>query len=729
MKQRLFLSLLLGLGVLALRAQVISPLPQQATFGDKAFDNGVCFQLVGSDKADADAVDLLKSKLNVGSATAAVRLLVGEAGDKAVKAYRKLIPSQAEGYYLKITPSEVVVAGRDEAGTFYGVQTLLQLMATPEVKQCEVTDWPSVECRGVIEGFYGNPWSYSDRLRQFDFYGQNKMNVYVYGPKDDPYHRAHWRDPYPDAEAQKLKELVKAAHRNKVQFVWAIHPGGDIRWNKADSMAVVSKLEKMYALGVRTFAVFFDDIWGEGAKGDKQAGLLNYITDQFVRQHADVQPLIMCPTQYNKAWSGGDYLPTLGAKMYPEVRIMWTGNSVVDMIERDDMEWINGQIKRKAFIWLNYPVNDYCQSRMLMGKTYGNGLDINQMVSGFCSNPMEYAEASKVSLYSIADYTWNMPKYNAEESWKRAMSELMPTSKNAFRFFCNNNIDLGKTGHGLRREGESRDFASMQSDDTRMIYFLLMQSQANELLADSINHPEMIRELEPWVRSMGLLGQRGWLACAMQTDLAGGDTISFVGHYKAQLQADRAQKAITSRDYEGSIVKAKPVVSGDVVTPWVNEKVASLVKQYKQKHTYALEVFPVQTIPDGEYFIKVGGKYLTDAQAAADRVGDYPVFQSERDVINPQRQQWVIEVEPKTGRYKITNKQDGRYLNELGSFWRDKVQNPYDAEWHTFVLTGQDGKFSIQCAGSAGNKFWSVDGNRLGNSTSEQSIFELEPVK
>ncbi len=335
-------------------------------------------------------------------------MTVGKYGDKAVKAYRKMIPQQAEGYYLKVTPTEIVVAGRDESGLFYGLQTAKEIQdyiiqnsnfnfqksRFKEVvplggEAFEIRDWPSVSCRGVIEGFYGNPWSHEDRLRQFDFYGKHKLNIYVYGPKDDPYHRAHWRDPYPEAEAAKLKELVEAAHRNRVQFVWAIHPGGDIKWNLQDSLAIVKKLNIMYDLGIRTFAVFFDDIGGEGARAEKQAGLMNYLTDAFVRKHKDVEPLIICPTQYNKAWSGGDYLSTLGTKMYPEVRIMWTGASVVDMIGRDDMEWINAQIKRKAFIWLNYPVNDYCQSRLLMGKTYGNGLDIADLVTGFCSNPME----------------------------------------------------------------------------------------------------------------------------------------------------------------------------------------------------------------------------------------------------------------------------------------------------------------------------------------------------
>lgn len=719
-------ALLLGWGAsLSAWAQqpVISPLPQKATWGAEAFPNMdyVTFRMVGAKQADQDAVSVLEEALNLQD-KGQITLTIGEVGDKAIKKYQKNVPTQAEGYYLKVTPKEVVIAGRDERGTYYGVQTFLKIAEQAQVMQVEMSDWPSVACRGVIEGYYGNPWSHSDRISQFKFYGENKMNIYVYGPKDDPYHRAHWREPYPAEEAARIKELVYEANRHKVQFVWAIHPGGDIQWNKADSVAICLKLEKMYDLGVRTFAVFFDDIWGEGARGEKQAGLLNYITDQFVRKHKDVEPLIMCPTQYNKAWSGGDYLTTLGTQMYPEVRIMWTGNSVVDMIEQNDMEWINAQIKRKAFIWLNYPVNDYCQSRLLMGKTYGNGLNIADMVSGFCSNPMEYAEASKVSLYSIADYTWNMPQYRSTESWERAIRALMPTSAEAFKYFCENNVDLGKTGHGLRREGESPQFR--QHSDHKAD-FMALSTYADALLADSVNAPDMLREIKPWVESMQLLGQRGLQVIAMQQALQQKDSLAFIAHYRTQRSIDQAQKAITSRNFEGSIVKAKPVVSGDVITPWVNEEVDRLIKTYKQQHNFCLEVFPVQSIADGEYFIKVNGEYLTDAQASADRVGDHPIFMAERDNINPQRQQWLIELDPKTGRYKISNKQDGRYLNERGTFWNNKELNPYDAQWHTYILTQQEGKWSIQCAGNAGKAFWNRQGNRLNSSNTELFIFEI----
>ncbi len=711
-------------------AQTLSPLPMQVTYGaEEAFPNSAKFRLAGAEEADSDAVNALVAASLVTDDPAARRLTIGEAGDKAVRRYKGLIPQHEQAYYLKVTPEEVVIAGRDGEGTFYGVQTFLQLMADTRVPECEISDWPSVSCRGVIEGFYGNPWSHEDRLRQMDFYGSLKMNMYVYGPKDDPYHRARWREPYPPEEARRLGELAEAARRNKVQFVWAVHPGGDIRWNREDSLAIVEKLEQIYRLGVRSFAVFFDDIGGEGARAEKQAALLNYVTDAFVRRHKGVRPLLLCPTEYNKSWAGEAYLPTLGEQLYPEVRIMWTGNSVVDMIESDDLEWVNPLIRRKAFIWLNYPVNDYCQSRLLMGKTYGNGLDISDMVSGFCSNPMEYAEASKVSLFSIAEYTWNMEAYDAEASWRRAMDWLMPTAREAFSFFCANNVDMGRTGHGLRREGESREFASLGDNVERRQFFRKMLASSAELLADSVNHPQMVEELAPWVRSMALLAQRGLLVCRMGDDLDAADTLAFTGHYRALQAAWREQQAIVSRDFEGSIVRARPVVSGDVVTPWVSETADSLVAEYRRRHTYGLELFPVRSIEEGEYLITVGGSYLTNPPDSLGKPVAAPVFMAERDVVNPQRQQWLVEADPTTGRYKISSKQDGSWLDERGTLCPPGGGKPFDPARHTFTLTRREGSYSIQCAGKGGEAYLTAVNGGLGQTPVEQTIFVLEPLR
>ena len=748
MKNKTILSLAATLCVAATTtAQTVnvSPLPQRLVWGEKAFDQPQSICIKGADEADTDAVALLRT--HYAESNKGVKVVVGERGDKAVKKYADRIPEKVEGYYIQVAKNQIVVAGNDEAGTYYGVQTLMQMLAQPEVMQAEVKDWPDVLERGVVEGFYGNPWSHTDRLRQFDFYGKNKLNVYIYGPKDDPYHRNQWREPYPADEAARISELAKAAAQNKVDFVWAMHPGGDIQWTEADLNSSVQKLEWMYGLGVRAFAIFFDDIFGaEQSKGAKQAEYMNALNREFVQKHTDVAPLILCPTQYNKSWSGGSYLSDLGTTMDKDIRIMWTGATVVDMINKSDMDWINAQIQRNAYIWLNYPVNDFCIDHMLMGPTYGNDLNIAHQLSGFVSNPMEYAEASKVSLYSIADYTWNMDAYASQTSWERALQELMPDHVDAFRVFCQHNVDLGPTGHGLRRKGESAAFkqaadaflASMahgynaEAVEAMKGEFEVMIQAANELLA-STEEPEMIAEIAPWLEVMKIVGQRGEKVMNLYTLLEKGDEKGFVAAYEQLAKLEQAQKAVISRGFEGSIKKPNPTVANEVVVPFIKTCTKGLIRDYKSKHTYRADVFPAELLEEGRYYIKVNGRWLTDANANPDRTGDYPVFQASEDVINPQRQEWNLSIDPVTERYKITNAQDGRYINEMGNFWRDKNNNPYDPAWHSFSIYRLNGKYAIVTAGNAGGRIWTANEERImqtpeKNIRYEHFIFEFIPV-
>ena len=107
----------------------------------------------------------------------------------------------------------------------------------------------------------------------------------------------------PADEAKNIRELVENAKRNHVNFVWAIHPGKDIRWNKQDYDSLVNKFNMMYDLGVRSFAIFFDDIEGEGTDSKKQVELLNNLTRDFVKAKGDVTNLMICPTDYSQLWA------------------------------------------------------------------------------------------------------------------------------------------------------------------------------------------------------------------------------------------------------------------------------------------------------------------------------------------------------------------------------------------------------------------------------------------
>lgn len=337
-----------------------------------------------------------------------------------MRKFARQIPDHPEGYYLAVNDREIVIAGRDERGTFYAVQTLAQLLEKDgHLPAVTLQDFPAIRFRRVVESFYGTPWSHEARLRQLKFYGENKMNTYIYGPKDDPYYSSpNWRLPYPEKEARQIRELVQVARENEVDFVWAIHPGQDIKWNEADRNLLLAKFEKVYELGVHSFAVFFDDISGEGTRAEKQAELLNYIDNHFVKAKRDVTPLVMCPTEYNKSRANpeGGYLSTLGTRLNPTIQIMWTGDRVVSDITRQGLDWINGFIRRPAYIWWNFPMSDYARDHLLMGPVYGNDRDIADRMSGFVTNPMEHAEASKIAIYGVTRYAWNPAKYDSQKA-------------------------------------------------------------------------------------------------------------------------------------------------------------------------------------------------------------------------------------------------------------------------------------------------------------------------
>lgn len=481
---------------------------------------------VGATLRGSAAEQLLVGLFPDAAVTADFSVCIGMKGDKSVRKYAARIPKQAEGYYLKIDKEGIVVAGADRRGVFYGVQTLVQLIALPKLPLVEVTDYPDVPYRGVVEGFYGVPWSREARLSQLDFYGRNKMNIYIYGPKDDPYHSSpNWRKPYPAQEAEQLKELVECARRNEVLFYWAIHPGKDIRWNTEDRDLLMEKFESMYRLGIRAFAVFFDDISGEGTSAEKQVELLNDIYHNFVKVKGDVAPLLMCPTEYNRLWTKleGGYLATLGGKLHPDIGILWTGDKVVACIDKPTMQFVNPLLKRKAFIWWNFPVSDYVRDRFLLGAVYGNGTDIDDDISAFISNPMEHAEASKIALFSIADYAWNMDAYKSDASWRRAVRYLMPGHAAALQVFASHNSDLGGNEHDFRREESEqirpalerlldaycregkREVAAASAvteECERMI------ASADLLLASDEN-PTLIKEITPWLMQFKLLGEYG----------------------------------------------------------------------------------------------------------------------------------------------------------------------------------------------------------------------------
>ncbi|MEG1664539.1 MAG: beta-N-acetylglucosaminidase domain-containing protein [Mucinivorans sp.] len=464
----------------------------------------------------------------------------------------KSLPSEA--YILEVTARLITITSSSDRGAFYGCVTLEQIAAQGAVPVMTITDSPDIPFRGTVEGFYGKPWSHRDRLAQLQFYGLNKLNTYIYGPKDDPYHSSpNWRLPYPEQQGAQIAELASVAKKNHVDFVWAIHPGLDIKWTEADFQILLAKFNSMYGLGVRSFALFFDDISGEGTNPHKQAELLNRLNKEFVQAKGDVTPLIMCPTEYNKSWANptsNGYLSILGRELDKSVQIMWTGDKVCDNITTETLTWIADRIGRSSYIWWNFPVTDYARHLVVQGPSYGLTKEGRGLMNGFVSNPMENAEASKVALMGVADYCWNIEAYDYLKTWELALRTLMPHAAQAYRTFAMHSADFEQNGHGFRRD-ESWEIAPLMkahldgtADNSTIIAqeYAKMEAAPEQIFASKDN-AALIAELRPWLVQFAKLGQRGQQVLALEKSFKQDSSDVFWSNYLAGTMSDEAIKA------------------------------------------------------------------------------------------------------------------------------------------------------------------------------------------
>ncbi len=295
-----------------------------------------------------------------------------------------------------------------------------------------IADYPSFPLRGVVEGFYGPPWTHADRLELLRFEGQHGMSIYIYGPKDDPYHRKLWREPYPPEQLKRLGELADTAKENFVDFNFAISPGLSMVYSSdADFETLARKLEAVARLGVSNFALFLDDVPPDLVHAEDRARfktlaqahvqLINRLYDHLQSLSPDNR-LTVCPTTYTNAWGNRDYIKELGAGVNPAVPLIWTGTETISrtITVAQAQDW-GGSLRRKPLVWDNYPVNDDNPWWLNLAPLRGRDGGLFTATQGMFSNPMIQPQATMIPLQTVADYLWNPHAYDPEKSQRHAL--------------------------------------------------------------------------------------------------------------------------------------------------------------------------------------------------------------------------------------------------------------------------------------------------------------------
>jgi hyaluronoglucosaminidase len=293
-----------------------------------------------------------------------------------------------------------------------------------------------VRVRGVIEGFYGVPWSHAERLDLLRFCAAERFNTWVHAPKDDPYHRKLWRRPYPDEELARLGELATEAARLGVEFAYAIAPGLDVCYSKEDEWtALLAKVEQVRSVGVRSFQLLWDDIEHTlncsedevlyGHEERPSAAAQAPFTNRFAREIQQPEPLVVCPMGY--AGTGDSpYRKIFGPRLDPDVVVYWTGPEVVSVgITREALNLAVSRFRgHELVLWDNYPVNDFDPQRLFLGPLLGRDPRLaDGQCAGLVANAMVQAVPSKLALATVGDWASDPRTYDPVASFERALRQ------------------------------------------------------------------------------------------------------------------------------------------------------------------------------------------------------------------------------------------------------------------------------------------------------------------
>lgn len=475
-----------GLGVSAQRVYNIYPIPQEQvrTEGSCRFTPTVTVVAEkGIDEpTKARATEVLREHglkavfaKKATNGNAAIYLGVNGSKGVADKMAKKLAlkrdifgNKKFDRHILSLTSADglakLVVLGENTNAVFFGLASLEQMLdnGTANLPCATIYDYADIKDRGVIEGYYGMPYSVEVTKDLLHFMMRYKMNSYMYGAKSDAYHSQYWDKPYPATltEEQKsmgcftadnMKEICKVSAATKVNFIWAIHPGKAFT-GKDDNVTdrIMGKFELMHGLGVRQFAVFVDDV---GVPTDAPTLALNAKRLTDLQNAMDkkwnykgaipadtLKPLHFVPQLYAYGWEK----PQTRVNFYKalsntphKTQVYITGKQVWTVPNNHDLDVVETDFGRGVAWWWNYPCNDNADAWTFPADMYSNFVDMPEIdgkstlpkslehCASLLSNPMQQGEIAKIPLFSIADFAWNNSEFSSVESWKAALPAVI----------------------------------------------------------------------------------------------------------------------------------------------------------------------------------------------------------------------------------------------------------------------------------------------------------------
>lgn len=281
---------------------------------------------------------------------------------------------------------------------------------------------------GVIEGFYGRQWTWSERHDHIDFLSSTGLQTYIYAPKGDVFLRSRWAEPWPLDVFDELRALSEHCRESNIEFGIGLSPLALFRhYNEAGRSALLEKVSLINQLDVAVLCVLFDDMPGDFTGLAKQQ--LAIVND--VLSVSGASRHIVCPTYYSHDPVLEDvfgkmpeyYFEELGEGLKPSIDVFWTGDKVISpCVKAEHLIDISEKLQRKPVLWDNIIANDGKKTAdfLRLMSISGRSDDLPSALSGQLINPMNQPYLSQLPLTSV------LPNYHQSISFEQVAEQHLP---------------------------------------------------------------------------------------------------------------------------------------------------------------------------------------------------------------------------------------------------------------------------------------------------------------
>ena len=306
----------------------LMPTPVDLRYGSGSINAAkFCVLRETSDADDAFALQTLFAGLHIEQRTCKGSLipirLIRTAEESPIPLPNEMPgPDSRESYALNITRGGIDITGKSSAATYYGVQTLLQMVETVDqtrrIPLASIRDWPSLAYRGTLMdlGSEGPMLTLDEVKHQLDFIARFKGNQYFFYSEGNVELRGYpLLNPTAHFTQAQVRDIVAYARQRHIDVIPAIE--------------LYAHLHDLFRIEAYSNLADFP----HGTQFDPTNPQVKHVLEDWVAQTSDLFPSKFVDVGFDETWSLQKASAKTGANSTPVQLFIDQLTTVTDLFQ------------------------------------------------------------------------------------------------------------------------------------------------------------------------------------------------------------------------------------------------------------------------------------------------------------------------------------------------------------------------------------------------------------